>query len=66
MPVKYLLVAEPCTREGFETFTDLYLVWQHNEKFYKVRIRPQFGKDLKCLIASALHVEPGDPVEKFY
>jgi len=32
-------------------FTDLYLCWTYEGKDYKVRIRPQFYKDLDKLCA---------------
>lgn len=46
------LVAQPSKREGFESFTDLYLTWRYNDKVYCVRVRPQFHRDFKILLVS--------------
>ena len=59
------LIAQPSNREGYETFTDLYLTWRYNDKVYCVRVRPQFYKDFKMLFGIATHIERGEPVEKY-
>lgn len=65
MDNSFTLIAQPCTREGFEKYLDLYLIWRHGDKVYSVRVRPQFAKDYKLLMGSALHIEPGEIVEKY-
>ena len=59
------LIAQPSSREGFETYTDLYLCWDYNGKVYCVRVRPQFARDLKTLMGVATHIEKGETVAKY-
>lgn len=59
------LIAQPSNREGYETYTDLYLCWVYNDKVYSVRVRPQFARDLKTLLGVATHIEKGEPVVKY-
>lgn len=61
----FKVIAQPSKREGFESFTDLYLTWRYNDKVYCVRIRPQFHRDFKLLFGIAEHIEQGEPVEKY-
>lgn len=34
-------------------FTDLFLVWEHDNKEYSVRVRPCFSRDYKLLLSEA-------------
>lgn len=47
------------TGKDGKSYKDLYLVWQHNEKTFDVRIRPNFMReaDMKCLIGRAVKCE---------
>ena len=60
------LFKKVCTREGFEGYKDLYLVWEYNNKVYQVRVRPQFKADLEKLIAQAEEVPNDEPFEKYF
>jgi len=60
------LLAQDCTREGYESYVDLYLVWDYNNKVYSVRVRPQFKLDYAKLIAQAETVPVGEPIEKYF
>lgn len=59
------LIAKKSCREGFENYLDLFLIWEHNGKVYKVRVRPQFGHDNKVLVSRAVQVPDGEPLEKY-
>lgn len=59
------LLSQPCAREGFERYTDLFLVWTHNGKTFCVRVNPQFRKDFKLLLAHSEHIERGEAIEKY-
>lgn len=40
-------------RQGYEQFYDIFLEWEHNGKFYKVRVLPAFKTDYRKLLAHA-------------
>lgn len=46
-------------------YVDLYAVWDYNDKTYFVRVRPVFGRDNDKLMAIALPVPEGEPLEKY-
>lgn len=51
-------------REG-QRYVDLNLCWQYEGKYYKVRVRPCFGKDNDKLIAIATDLPEGELPEKY-
>lgn len=53
-----LYCVDVVSKEG-KQYKDLYLVWQHKEKTFDVRIRPCFMReaDMKCLIGRAVKCE---------
>jgi len=65
MTNNFRLIGQECTREGFEKYVDLYLVWQHESKVYSIRVRPQFGREYKVLVAAAQMIPSGEPLEKY-
>lgn len=44
-------------REGFESYIDLLLTWEHEGKKYEVRIFPCFKSDYGKLFASATDLD---------
>lgn len=46
-------------------FTDYYLAWTYNNKFYSVRVRPQFFNNYKLLFSNAVEVPIGEALEKY-
>lgn len=44
-------------RKGDKVYTDLYLIWSHNDKVYKVRVEPRFKYDTALLMSHAKELE---------
>jgi hypothetical protein len=40
-----------------KVYTDLYLIWHHEGKSYKVRVEPRFQKDKVLLLSQAKELE---------
>lgn len=41
-----------------KVYIDLYLIWHHEGKNYKVRIEPRFNNDKVLLLSQAKELEP--------
>lgn len=67
MSNEMILLKTPCKREGYEKYSDLYLVWRaDNGKARYVRIRPVFGgMDSKLLESISIDCEGLDSIEKY-
>lgn len=57
-----MLYRQKVLKDG-KTYMDLYLIWSHNDKAYKVRIEPRFLNDKVLLISHAKDMEPLEVVK---
>lgn len=51
--------------EKGRSYTDFYLAWRHQDKFYSVRIKPSFVNNSKLLFGEAVNVPQGEALEKY-
>lgn len=65
MPNDVKLIVMPCPRPGYERYQDLYAVWTYEGKVFYCRVRAQFQRETKYLVARALKVPNGEPFEKY-
>lgn len=59
-----LMVVET-TKANSERFLNCYLVWSHNDKVYRLKVRPTFNEDFRLMLAHAVFVPNGEPLEKY-
>lgn len=59
------LFKRTCTDEGYETYFNLFLVWEREGKIYSVEVKPSFKSAYRILLARAVEVPNGEPFEKY-
>lgn len=52
--MKLVKVESKRTNKQGSPYLDLFLVWEHENKVYKVRVAPTFSRDYKLLAAEAV------------
>ena len=53
------------SKQGYESYYDLFLCWERDGKVYHVEIKPSFNNGYRVLMARAVEVLSGEPFEKY-